>query len=202
MVWNDAAGATTAAGMAYVLRYSPRCVDKGCDDPMLQSPDMCPHARCNWRDGAPDESGAMTDVLTLAADASDEDRHGWMITVTTDDGNGGTHDVDGHVDSYDPLTKVVQVSWHDEGGSAGGNDPTTVAQMAYTLRQNGVCDWGAAPDPNCRDPGDDCCANELEGESAACADGFVPSNQPQSWDGCPNFVCEPCGGTTGRDCRE
>ena len=46
----------------------------------------------------------------------------------------------------------------------------------------------------CRDWGDDCCANNNEGEPAACADGYMPNTQPYSWDSCPNYSCCPtCG---------
>eukprot|EP01051_Picozoa_sp_SAG22_P000215 SAG22_NODE_4_length_44774_cov_362.122149_36_plen_1531_part_00 len=48
---------------------------------------------------------------------------------------------------------------------------------------------GADSSDRCRDIGNDCCANEAEGEPAQCADGWVPSTQPQSFDGCPNYRC-------------
>ena len=41
----------------------------------------------------------------------------------------------------------------------------------------------------CRDNGNDCCANQAAGEPAQCYDGWLPSNQPQSYDGCPNYTC-------------
>ena len=47
-------------------------------------------------------------------------------------------------------------------------------------------------DPSkCRDIEHDCCANEASGEAAECADGWVPSHQPQSFDDCPNYTCLP-----------
>ena len=46
----------------------------------------------------------------------------------------------------------------------------------------------------CRDNSNDCCANQAAGEPAQCADGWLPSNQPQSYDGCPNYTCMPPAG--------
>lgn len=43
----------------------------------------------------------------------------------------------------------------------------------------------------CCDRSNDCCANQAAGESAECADGWVPSTQPQSYDDCPNYTCLP-----------
>ena len=42
----------------------------------------------------------------------------------------------------------------------------------------------------CRDEGNDCCANEPGGEPASCSPGFSPSAQPTSWDDC-NYECVP-----------
>lgn len=41
----------------------------------------------------------------------------------------------------------------------------------------------------CRDPGFDCCAGSQFGERAACAPGYVPTNQPERMGQCPNFSC-------------
>ena len=38
----------------------------------------------------------------------------------------------------------------------------------------------------------DCCANQANADPARCADGYYPSHQPQSYDGCEdggNFEC-------------
>ena len=43
----------------------------------------------------------------------------------------------------------------------------------------------------CRDYGDDCCANQANGEWATCEAGYYPSHQPQSYDDCPNYTCLP-----------
>ena len=42
-----------------------------------------------------------------------------------------------------------------------------------------------------RDYGDDCCANQADGEWATCEFGYYPSHQPQSYDNCPNYTCLP-----------
>eukprot|EP01045_Picozoa_sp_COSAG04_P007982 COSAG04_NODE_433_length_14482_cov_11.959466_6_plen_222_part_00 len=43
----------------------------------------------------------------------------------------------------------------------------------------------------CRDEGNDCCANDNQGEPASCPPGFSPTAQPTSWDDCPNYECVP-----------
>ena len=43
----------------------------------------------------------------------------------------------------------------------------------------------------CRDEGNDCCANDNQGEPASCSPGFSPSDQPTSYDDCPNYECVP-----------
>jgi hypothetical protein len=48
-------------------------------------------------------------------------------------------------------------------------------------------------DSKCSDAGSDCCANDERNEPADCADGYTPSNQPSSYDDCPNFTCHPPG---------
>ena len=53
----------------------------------------------------------------------------------------------------------------------------------------------------CRDEAHDCCANEVAGEPASCAEGFVPSNQPQSFDNCPNFACVPVSAASETEVR-
>lgn len=86
------------------------------------------------------------------------------------------------------------------GGNCFGMDMDAEAE-------EGSCEdeGGGAHDPSqcrgasekCRDDGNDCCANQASGEAAQCADGWVPSTQPQSYDACPNYTCLPESG----DCR-
>ena len=56
----------------------------------------------------------------------------------------------------------------------------------------------ATDSTKCRDIGNDCCANQAGGEPAECADGWVPSTQPQTYDGCPNYTCLPPWGAGTR----
>ncbi|GMI33882.1 hypothetical protein TeGR_g5961, partial [Tetraparma gracilis] len=55
----------------------------------------------------------------------------------------------------------------------------------------GYCHEDNSDSSQCRDIANDCCANEASGESAVCADGWVPTHQPQSFDDCPNYTCVP-----------
>ena len=76
----------------------------------------------------------------------------------------------------------------------GTIDGCTVATCAAGYRHVGLTGTLATdPSLQCRDGGNDCCASEPAGEPAACADGWVPSRQPQSHDGCPNYRCFPPG---------
>ena len=73
------------------------------------------------------------------------------------------------------------------GGTKGGGGKQRARGRGRGRKDHG--DWHPRNPEMCRDSGDDCCANEPEGEPAACADGYMPNTQPYSYDSCPNYSC-------------
>ena len=97
------------------------------------------------------------------------------------------------VDTSSLLTNLAQVDWSiAQQGRAPPPPPPPPPPP------NPVCE---EPWMFCQDGGNDCCANEWSGEPAACAPGYEPSEQPHSYDNCPNYVCIPAGSPRGQ-CRD